>query len=187
MMSFIDALNHPADAFHKQNKAVSWGLVIITVLINSIFEPVLQHFCSTSTSHINVLHMLKITGLGIVSYVLICTAFWIVCKCFGSKGTLTDHINAWGISYAPTAICAVVVAFTEVFFYVFWNSTIWGMLLNIVFVGILIWKAILYFIYLKEFAKLNGLRFFGACAVMGVIILVMAVLNGYVGVKTPVL
>ena len=32
-------------------------------------------------------------------------------------------------------------------------------MLNIVFVGVLIWKAILYFVYLKEFAKLKEWRF----------------------------
>lgn len=106
---------------------------------------------------------------------------------FGSNRSLTEHINAWGISYAPTAICAVVVAVTEVFFYIFWNHTIWGMLLNIVFMGILIWKTILYFIYLREFADLKGWRFWGTCVVMGVIILVMARVNGFVGLKTPVL
>lgn len=187
MKSFIEALNHPTIAFQKGYKAVSWGLVMITVLINGVLEPVLQHFCGISTPDIDILKMLKITGLGILSYALICFAFWAVCKCFCSKASLIDHINAWGISYAPTAICSVVVALTEVFFFVFWNSTIWGMLLNIVFVGVLIWKSILYFVYLKEFAKLKGWRFLAACLVMGVIILAMATLNGYAGIKTPVL
>lgn len=110
--------------------------------------------------------MVKITGYGILSYIFICFCFWAVCKCFGSNRTVSDHIKAWGISYAPTAICAIVVALTEVFFYIFWNNTIWGMFLNIVFVGILIWKAILYFVYLKDFANLKGWRFFTACVVM---------------------
>lgn len=187
MKYFIEALNNPADAFKKGNKAVSWGLVTITILINSVFEPILQHFSGANTPDIDLLKMLKITGLGFLAYMFICFAFWAVCKCFGSSRTISDHINSWGISYAPTAICAVVVALTEVFFYVFWNSTIWGMLLNIVFIGILIWKAILYFVYLKEFAELKAWRFFGACVVMGIIILIMAALNGYVGLKTPVL
>ena len=176
-----------AKAFQKGNKAVSWGLVIVTILINAVFEPVLRHFFGIAASDINVLKMLEVTGLGVLSYVLISFAFWAVCKCFGSKAAFTDHITAWGISYAPTAVCSIVVALTEVFFFIFWNNAIWGMLLNFVFVGILIWKAMLYFIYLREFAKLRGWRFFGACAVMGVIILVMAALNGYVGLKTPVL
>lgn len=187
MKSFIEALNNPADAFKKGSKAVSWGLVTITILINSVFEPVIQHFIGISTPDIDVLRMFKITGFGILTYMFICLAFWAVCKCFGSSRTMSDHINAWGISYAPTAICAVVVTLTEAFFYVFWNSTIWGMLLNIVFIGILIWKAILYFVYMKEFAGLKGWRFFGACAVMGIVILLMAALNGYAGLKTPVL
>lgn len=79
------------------------------------------------------------------------------------------------------------MAITEVFFFLFWNNTILGMLLNIVFVAILIWKFILYFIYLKEFAGLVKWRFFAAFIIMGIIILIMAALNGYVGLKTPIL
>lgn len=187
MKSLIEALNRPAKSFQKCSKTVSWGLVIVTILINSVFDPVLQHFYGVGTPDIDVLKMMKITIFGVLTYILICLTFWAVCKCFGSSATISNHINAWGISYAPTAICAVVVSLTEVFFFVFWNSTIWGMLVNIVFVGVLIWKAILYFVYLREFAKLKGWRFFGGCVIMGIIILIMATLNGYVGLKTPVL
>lgn len=187
MKLFMEALNRPAEAFQKGNRIVSWVLVAFTIFINSVFEPVLHYFCGVGTPELDVLKMLKITGLGVLSYLLICFAFWVVCKCFGSKTTLAGHINSWGISYFPTLVCSIVVALTEVFFFVFWNNTIWGMLLNIVFVGVLIWKAILYFVYLKEYAKLKGWRFFGACAVMGVVILFMAALNGYVGLKTPIL
>ena len=41
MRSFMEMLNHPADAFKKGDKVVSWGLVMITILLNSIFEPLL--------------------------------------------------------------------------------------------------------------------------------------------------
>ena len=187
MKSFTEALNRPAEAFQKSNRVVSWVLVAFTILINSVFEPVLGHYWGVGTPELDTLKMLKITGLGVLSYLLICFAFFIVCKCFGSKTTLSGHIGAWGVSYFPTLVCSIVVAVTEVFFFVFWNNTIWGMLLNIVFVGVLIWKAILFFVYLKEFSKLKGWRFLGSCAVMGVIILIMAVLNGYVGLKTPIL
>lgn len=187
MKYFMEALNHPAEAFLRRNKAVSWGLVGITILINSVFDPVLDHFCGVSRSEIDMMRMLKITAYGGLSYILVCCAFWIICKCFGSNRTLVDHIQAWGISYTPTAICAVTVAFAETFFYLFWNGAIWGMLLNIVFGGILIWKAILYCIYLRNFANLKGVRFWAVCAIMGVMILILAFLNAYVGVKTPVL
>lgn len=187
MRPFIEALNHPAAAFQKGENTVSWGLVIITILINSVFEPVLRHFFGVNAPDIDILSMLKITVLGMICYVVISIAFWVVCTIFGSKKSLSAHIRAWGISFAPTAICSVVVAVTEVFFFVFWNSTLWGMLLNIVFVGILIWKAILYFVYLREFAGLKGWHFLGACVVMGIIILMLAALDGYMGLKTPII
>lgn len=187
MKHFIEALNHPAEAFAKRYKTISWGLVIITILINAIVEPVLQHFYGIKHPDFDVLRMLKLTAYGLLSYIIICILFWAVCRFLGSNKTIYDHIKAWGISYTPTVICAVVVALTEVFFYVFWNNTIWGMLLNIAFVGILIWKTILYFVYLKDFANLKGWRFAVAFIVMGIIILIMATVNGYFGLKTPVL
>lgn len=187
MSLFAEALNHPIEAYKHKRYTVSWALVIITILINSVFEPILHHFFGVSSPEIDFLNMLKITEIGILSYIIICFAFWVVCKCFGSKTTFTEHLSTWGISYFPTALCSIVVAITEVFFFLFWNNTILGMLLNIVFVAILIWKFVLYFIYLKEFAGLVKWRFFAAFIIMGIIILIMAALNGYVGLKTPIL
>jgi len=42
-------------------------------------------------------------------------------------------------------------------------------------------------LFLREVAGLKGGRMAGAFAVIGIIILVLAALNGYLGVKTPVL
>lgn len=187
-MSLItDALNHPAKAYKSKYFSVSWALVLVTILINSVFEPILHHYFGVTSPSIDFLKMFKITGLGVLSYITICFAFWIVCKCLGSKTTFIEHLSAWGISYFPTALCSIVVAITEVFFFLFWNNTILGMLLNIIFVAVLIWKIVLYFIYLKEFTGLVKGRFFAACVIMGIIILFMAALNGYVGLKTPIL
>lgn len=187
MNLFLEALNHPAEAFQRGEKAISWTIVGITVLINAVFEPILQHFCGIGTPALEASKMIKIAVLGVLSYVVICAAFWLLCKCFGSKTAFKDHLSAWGDTYFPTALCSVVVAITEVFFYVFWNSTIWGMLLNFVFIGILIWKAILYFIYLREFAGLKGWRFIGAGILMGLVVLLMAAVSGYLGIKTPII
>ncbi len=187
MKSWIEALNHPVEAFRKGSKSVSWVLVIITILINSVFEPVLRYFYGTGASSAKGGTLLKMTGLGLLSYILLCILLWAVCRCFGSKATLMNHVNAWGISFFPTVLCSLTVAITEVFFQIFWNSTLWGMLLNILFIGILIWKATLFIVYLREFAGLRGWRFYGAFVSIGFIMITMAALNGYLGLKTPIL
>ncbi|MEN6314777.1 MAG: hypothetical protein ABFD25_11060 [Clostridiaceae bacterium] len=61
------------------------------------------------------------------------------------------------------------------------------MLLSIVFVSILIWKAILYVVFLSEVAGLKGGRMIGAFVVIGAMIIALALLNGYVELKTPIL
>ena len=125
--------------------------------------------------------------LGVASYLLICTVMWLVCKCFGSKTNLQSYIQTWGISFFPNIICSITVAITEVYFYLIWNSPLWGMLLSIIFVGVLIWKIILYVLFLREVAGLVKARFLGAFVIITIVIAVMAALNGYVGLKTPIL
>jgi hypothetical protein len=187
MKSFLEALNHPAEAFRKKNRVVSWTLVLCTIAVNAVVDPLLQYFWGVGTRELDSLMMLSVAGLGALSYLTICMAFWIVCKCFGSKTAIIDHIGAWGISYFPTLLCSVLVALAEVFFFVFWSNSVWGIVLSFAFVGIFLWKSILYYVYLREFAGLRGIRLFGAFAIIGIIIILLAWMNMSVGLKTPVL
>lgn len=187
MNSFIEALNHPIDAFRNKNKAAAWSLVAFTILVNSVFVPVLEWLAGYRHPTPDIFMMLRTALFGCISFLAICAVFWLVCKCFGSKTGLFTYIRTWGLTFYPTLLCSIAVAFSETFFTVFWNNSIWGMLLGIVFAGILIWKTILYVIFLREVAGLKGGRMAGAFLVIGIIIYALAVLNGYMGVKTPIL
>lgn len=187
MKFFFEVLNNPIDAFRNKNKAVAWLLAAFTILINTVFDPLLSYFTGVWHTAPDIYLILRTTVWGCISYLAVCAAFWLVCKCFGSKTSLNTYISTWGLTFFPTLLCSFAVAFSETFFYIFWNNSIWGMLLSIVFVGILIWKAILYVIFLREVAELKGGRMIGAFVVIGVIIIALALLNGYVGLKTPVL
>ncbi|NLC68152.1 MAG: hypothetical protein GX754_05065 [Clostridiaceae bacterium] len=192
MKSFLEALNRPAEAFRNKNRAVAWLLVVFTILVNGVFEPLLAWFANsrhTAPRIYLMLHlMLRTTLLGFASYLAICVVFWAVCKyLFGGETPLKTYIQTWGLTFFPTLLCSIAVAFSETFFTVFWNNSTWGMFLSIVFVGILVWKAILYVIFLREVAGLKGGRMFGAFVVIGVIIIALALFDGYVGLKTPVI
>lgn len=187
MRMILQALNKPVDAFRAKNKWVAWGLVALTILINTVFEPLLRAFAGTLHQEIDVLHMLLTTALGVCTYIVICGVFWLVSKCFGSKTSFGTYIDTWGLTYFPTILCSFVVAFTEVYFYIFWNSVIWGMAFNILFVGVLLWKTVLYVLYLREVAGLKRGKMIGAFIVIGVFIILLAMANGYVGLKTPIL
>lgn len=182
MKNFIEALNRPADAYNHQLKGVSWVLVITTILVTTVFEALLRGFTGMDT-----LHTLTVIILGIGSYLIISFVLWLICRIFGSRTTLAVYIKTWGISFFPNIICAMVVAVTEVYFYVFWNSALWGMILSIVFMGILFWKIILYVIFLREVAGLKGIKLMAAFVIIAVIIGAMAAANGYLGLKTPIL
>lgn len=187
MKSFFEVLNHPINAFRNKNRAVAWVLVAFTILVNTVFDPLLAYFAGTQHPIPDTYLILRTTLWGCVSYLAVCAVFWLICKCFGSKTPLNAYIQTWGLTFFPTLLCSFAVAFSETFFTVFWNNSIWGMLLSIVFVGILIWKAILYVIFLREVAGLKGGRMIGAFVVIVIMIIALALLNGYAGLKTPVL
>lgn len=188
MNALFSAINHPAEAFRNRSKAVLWLLpVVFTILANAVLVPLLDWLAAFSHPTQDIYYILRNIILGCASYLAICTAMWIICKGFGSGTPLGDYIQKWGLTFFPTLLCSIAVALSETFFTVFWNNSIWGMMLSIVFVGILIWKTILYVIFLKEVAGLKGIRLLGAFAAIGIIIVALALLNGYVGLKTPVL
>jgi hypothetical protein len=187
MNKFIEILNHPIDAFRNKNKTAAWSLVAATILVNAVFEPLLAWAAGSQHPTPDISVMLRTALLGCASYLVICAAFWGICKCFGSITSFKNYIRTWGLTFFPTLLCSIAVAFSETFFTVFWNNSIWGMLLGIVFAGILIWKTILYVIFLREAAGLKGGRMIGAFLLSGIMIFVLALLNGYVGLKTPIL
>lgn len=189
MHLFIEALNNPTEAFKRRNSKTSWLLVLLTILVVTVFDPIINYFANKSNFNvaIDVVKMLWLSLLGCISYLAICSTFWIICKVFGSETPFTSYFRSWGISYIPTLICAVCVALAETFFYLFWNNSIFAMVLSIVFVAISIWKCILYILFLREVAQLKGKRMACAFIVCGLIILVLAFLNMYVGLKTPIM
>lgn len=187
MNSFFEILNHPMEAFRNKNKAATWLLVVFTIIINTVFTPLMDWFADTQHPTPSIYMILRTTLWGCVSYLAICVVFWAICKYLGSKTRLKTYIQTWGLTFFPTLLCSFAVAFSEIFFTVFWNNSIWGILLSIVFIGILIWKTILYVIFLREVAGLKGNRIIGAFVVIGIMIIALALSNGYVGLKTPIL
>jgi hypothetical protein len=189
MYIFIEALNRPAEAFKRRNNKLSWIFVIITILVVTIFDPIIRYLVNGTSFNVTfgTGKLLLLWTLGCSTYLTICFVFWIVCKVFGSKTSFTSYFRSWGISYLPTLICAVLVALAETFFYLFWNNSVLGMILNILFVAILIWKCTLYIIFLHEVAQLKGKKMAGAFIVCGLFILILAFINMSIGLKTPIL
>ncbi|HEY5555670.1 YIP1 family protein [Acetobacterium sp.] len=121
MNLFLEALNKPADAFKRGNRKVSWILVALTIGVVTIFDPLLQTFVNGTgvAKPIDGLQIVWLSAAGIGTYLLICTIFWIIGKIFGSLTTLQTYIRTWGISYFPTLLCAIIVAVTENYFFLF--------------------------------------------------------------------
>jgi hypothetical protein len=188
MRKCLQALNKPGEAFlAANNKWVAWGLVILTILLNTLIEPMLKVVQGHTEYVWNWQSALLAMMVSAATYLAISAVLWLVCKCFGSKTPLDRYFATWGLTYFPTALCAIVVAVTESYFYLFWNSVAWGLVFNILFGGILIWKTILYVLYLREVAQLRRGKLAGVFIVVGIFIALLAITNGYFGVKTPIL
>jgi membrane-associated HD superfamily phosphohydrolase len=186
MNRILEALNRPSEAFSYGKKHIAWLLVGITIFINSVFEPLLNKHAN-SKSTLDYSSMLLITLYGIITYFLICFIMWIICRCLGSRTSFPIYYQTWGFTYFPTIVCAILVAVTEAYFHIFWNSILWGMIFNILFMSILIWKLILYILYLREVAQLKKGKFLAAVIFIGIFILIIAYLDGFLGIKTPIL
>lgn len=189
MQLLFEALNRPGDAYKRHNNILSRIFVIIAILAVTVFDPIMNYYVNRSNFDVSIdaFRMVWLSAAGCASYLAICAVFWIVCKVFGSQTSFAVYFRAWGISFVPTMICAFTVSLVETFFYIFWNNSIWGMLLNIVFVGILIWKSILYVIFLREVADLKGKKFVGAFIFCGLGIIILAYANMSIGLLVPIL
>lgn len=188
MNLLLEALNRPKEAFARRNNPIAWVFAALTILMVAVFDPMISYLVQTTPRlPPGIPLMLLHTAEGAVTYLALCTAFWLICKLFKSTATLGMFIRSWGISYIPTLLCAVVVSLAETYFYLFWNNSLWGLLLNIVFVGILAWKTILYVLFLHTVAGLTGRRLIGAFFACAPVILLLAWVNAAMGLKTPIL
>jgi hypothetical protein len=183
MRDFLDALNRPADAFRRRNRVLAWGLVAATVLVVVIVDPLLGLVVNGFEPPIWSVKTLILLLSGAMSYTAVSAGFYLICRALGCKTTLGEFLNTWGLTYLPTLACAIVVSFVENFFYLFWGNALLGMVFNLVFCGILIWKSVLYALFLRNVAGLQGKRFWGAFAACGVIVLIMAFANMQRGSK----
>ena len=174
MKTFIKVLNNPVKTFQEKHISLSIALLSLTVFIVTIFDPILNLLANGTT--IDFGHMIKITLFGFLGYGCYCVGMYIICRIFGGKEKLSFYFTQWAFTMTPTAICALVVTIMENYYYVFWNKSVWGLLLNFVFGGILIWKIILYIIFLRNVSKLHGKNLFIVMIINTLFILALAMI-----------
>ena len=189
MKRFLDALNHPADTFRSRPTAISFPLVLLTVFSVTLLDPLFTRiaFASEIPWSFDPARAIMLTAAGLATYPAICTAFWLLCRALGSRAAWMDYLTAWGITFFPTLLCAILVSAAEAWYYLFWNNSVLSVVLGILFIGILIWKAMLYVLFLQRVAGLKGARLVGGLFLCGVAILVFAGVNAWIGLKTPIL
>jgi len=189
MKQIMEAVNKPVAAFKRADARLSWSLVGVTIGLVVILDPVLSIFAAITPNQpgFDFRQALLLVLAGVATYGAICTAFWVVGRIFGSPASWQTHLRTWGITYIPTLLCALLVAITENYFFLFWNSLFWSLFFSIAFVGLLIWKTVLYVLYFREVAQLRRGRLVGALVLGGLAILLLTLLDVTLALKTPIL
>ena len=105
----------------------------------------------------------------------------------GGKTPWRLHVRLWGVTYLPTLLCAMLTSIAETRFWLFWQHAWLGLVLSVAFSGILIWKAMLYGLYLRHVAGLSGTRLGVAFAAGAIPILLLAMADLHIGLRVPIL
>lgn len=185
MNTLINLINNPKNTFQEKHISLSVSMLFLTVISVTVFDPVLRFL--SKGEDIDFLRMGMLTVYGFLGYGIFCIGLFIVCKIFGSKKSFTFYLTQWALTMVPTLLCGIVVTIIENYYYIFWNNSIWGMLLNVIFGGVLIWKVILYIIFLKDTLELKNIKLFFTIIFISMFILILAAFMGYIGLKTPII
>ncbi|MGC6767938.1 hypothetical protein ACYSNR_16955 [Enterococcus sp. LJL128] len=184
MKKIFEILNDPVGSFNKQDKVISLLFVSFTALIVTAFDPLIM---GTSFTIIN---LLKIFLLSLIEYSLFCLLLFAVCWIFGNRQKLSWFLTQWAFTLFPTMIFSVLIPLMFIIesnYNHMSENFLWGLFVNIVFFGALIWKVILYVLFLRKAAGLKGIRFYGALLLIIVAALFLAEFMGGIGPKTPII
>lgn len=180
-----ELIMHPDRAFKKGNPYLSYILVILTVVTIVFIDALLGHLNDNGVPSAG--RMLLTTIYGIMSYVAVSAAMWLLCYCFGCRCSILEYVQNWGLTFIPNLIVALLVAWSENYYLVFYCGEWVGVLFFMLFVTCFLWKIILYAIFINEKGGLKGSKLAGAFILGAIIVAVLAYINVNVGLKTPVL
>lgn len=185
-MKGISALcTYPEEALKENYRKMSFSLVLMTIAVVTILDPVLAYFIKGYD--IDIYNIILMVILGIAAYLFDCSVFWLIGKGFGGKANLMVYINKWGITFLPTLFCAVFVVFTENYYELFVGNELLIILFNFLFIGVLFWKTIIFVVFLKTVPELKGARLVAAFLILCIIIVFLALLYGRLGLRTPII
>ena len=186
---FSLAMNHPAEAFRTRNASATYLLVPLTILA-VVFGPLLGFFTQADdlpwTFSVVEAILLRLPA-AVATYLAAGTAFWLIGRMLGGGTPWRVHVRLWGVTYLPTLLCAVLTGVAEAWFWLFWNQAWLGVVLGVAFSGILIWKTLLYVLYLRHVTGLAGTRLAVAFAVGAIPILMLAMADLRFGLRVPIL
>lgn len=169
-----------------EDKKRSMILVAITILLTVFLNPILAYFMEDRS--IDWLKYIAIFMIGIGAYLVDGIILWLVGKCFKSEISLiSDCFEKWGTTFLPNVFVGILVALTERMYYLLIDNTVLGIFLSFLAVFFLVWKMLLFYLYINSVMHIQGGKAIVLFFILGIIFIIWSCVQGRLGLQVPII
>lgn len=187
------AIFKPLKVFNTKNIkgrfTASITTVLLTVIAGTVLAPILYYVANKSryTIELNIGDMFLGVLVSVATWLVVCVMFWILSKAFRKRLDFMQVASIWGLSYIPTFLCVVLYNILLIAPRMTNLSGFVAFLISALFIMILVWKTILYFVFMR-FVVDTTLREMIIYSIVSVVLFTALMLIGSkVGIAVPML
>ncbi|SFR96916.1 YIP1 family protein [Anaeromicropila populeti] len=164
-------------------------IVLSTAVLETILAPII-YFCTYRNRYkinLDISSMFLRLVVVIITWVVVCTVFWMFSKYFHKRISFSQTVSIWGLSYIPNFLCIILYNILLIKPEIYNGSGFSTFIISSLFIMFLIWKAIYYFMYMRSVLN-TTLREITIITVVSALLFVsLIVIEFMVGVQVPVL
>jgi len=167
----------------------SIATVSATAFLGSVIAPVVYYYANRSRYEIRLDVGGMFVGLivSILTWLVICALFWLMCKAFKKDLSFSQVASTWGLSYIPNFLCVVLYNLLFVVPGINNGSGFAAFIICALFIMFLVWKAIFYFILMRFVIDTTLREIIIITAVSAVVFAVLMIIGFKVGIQVPML
>lgn len=169
----------------KNRLQTSMIIVLSTAILETIFAPI-AYFC-TYKINLDISSMFLRLVVVIITWVVVCTVFWLLSKYFHKKISFRQTASIWGLSYIPNFLCIILYNILLIKPKIYNGSGFSTFIISSLFIMFLIWKAIYYFMYMRSVLNTTLREIVIITVVSAFLFISLIMLEFMVGVQVPVL
>jgi hypothetical protein len=163
--------------------------VIVTAFLGSVVAPVVYYYVNRNKYEINlnIGSMLLGLSVSIITWLVVCTLFWLLSKAFHKEIGFVQVASTWGLSYIPNFLCIVLYNLLFILPKINNGSGFSAFIISSLFIMFLVWKAIYYFMFLRFVINTTLIEFAVFTAASAVVFAVLMLIGFKVGIQVPML